>query len=447
MYVIAASSVLLIVFSVRAFFKDSLSSRRRLPAQGVRREIALENLSRIWGKQRNVEISVEKLSTLWKNRNLVPAVAVKVEFSHPELQRFYAENIEERQLFAATAGKVARELLKILDEHGQCPSVVTGDNEKESHLPKSQYDLLAQTTLRVHSLNVAEKLVKATGGGPVMVKALITALAHDIGKIPEFRTSPRYSMGDHPLISANVLHTIKGFNALPYHKEISDAVKLHHLSPRDKLALKLKDADQAARAEELTAHGLPATAIQPSPVIAAPVPATQPPSPSISDEPKERVRIEEIDLPWFDYDEILAELKISINKVIEDDWKAFSMPDGIVYVRPKVIWSAAYKLAEKHGDSSLILQGNADRQFRQRVILSIVNRFREKGFIPPGIVGEGYFSSPFVVKTSEAELAPAYYVPMMAEAFSPTVSALENLKDGKTATITDVRRKLDGEKQ
>lgn len=82
-------------------------------------------------------------------------------------------------------------ILELLDVHGDCPSVVNARGEVEATLDKNAYDVLAKTTLLQHTLHVAEELLKLIPRGPMTPKAIITALGHDLGKIPIYREGVR----------------------------------------------------------------------------------------------------------------------------------------------------------------------------------------------------------------------------------------------------------------
>lgn len=239
--------------------------------------------------------------------------------------------------------------------HGDCPSVVNARGELEATLDKNAYDVLAKTTLLQHTLHVAEELLKLIPRGPMTPKAIITALGHDLGKIPIYREK-LYSMGDHPLIGITVLDRIKGFNEISYSKEIVSAVKEHHRSPKYLLAEKLKEADQNARRKEMAENVMvhePEAGGQASKV------AAQKPSQPVDvfgaeTSEKQEIKLKELDLLWFNADEFLNEMKPYINQLYGGRFDAFSMPDGYVYFQTKVLREVSKKLAKKHGDMSVI---------------------------------------------------------------------------------------------
>lgn len=155
---------------------------------------------------------------------------------------------------------------------------------------------------------------------------------------------------------------------------------------------------------------------------------------AVSDEQEnEKVIITEVDLPWFDFDEFVRELRPEINRIENGRWSAFSMPDGIVYIQPNMLWRTAQTIARRRGDMSLAAAGG-DETFRRNVIFSVVRKFREKGGVPDGILGDTFFSAKYKMKMrkeggSVKEFKPSY-TPLKAEAFAPSVSELEAKKEG-----------------
>ena len=416
-------------------------------------------------------VPLEELSGIWLDRKAYPentestAPAIPVQgnrdgkdeeaavFGHPEAQEFYDKQIKPSSYFKGTPGRVVGELLSLLDREGGCPSVVNITGEEEGKLPGNIFDLLAKTRLLQHTLNVTGNMIESLGGsGPLIPKAVITALAHDLGKIPSYRTA-MYSTGDHPLISIGVLNQIKGFDALPAKErdEIFRAIKDHHRSSGEFLCVKLKEADQAARRKEL-AENTRNMVLSPS---CPPSKEEREDTDSLSDtlactfgssEKDEKVKItpREQAMPWFNPQEFLQELRPYINRLDGGRWDAFSMSSGYVYFQVKVLWEAAKKIARKK-DSMDVLLGDGDEELRQNILYSIVSRLRtEKDAIARGLIRDTYFGAPFVVTMKDGrKFDKGYYTPFNAEAFSSTVSELEALKVGRLKDIVDVNPKYE----
>ena len=134
-----------------------------------------------------------------------------------------------------------------------CPSVVDIRGDVESGWDENTYQILAQTGLLDHSLNVAEEVVQQLSENKawhVIPDTMIAALAHDLGKLESMR-GYLYSLGEHPLAAGRPLGRISEFENLPKKDEILQAIKLHHKMPRGLLGKTLKKADQKARQKEL----------------------------------------------------------------------------------------------------------------------------------------------------------------------------------------------------
>ncbi|MCP4342594.1 MAG: HD domain-containing protein, partial [Desulfobulbaceae bacterium] len=145
------------------------------------------------------------------------------------------------------------QLLMVLDQQGQCPSVVDIQGDVEGGWDENTYQILAKTSLLDHSLNVAEEVVQLLSDNKawhVIPDTMIAALAHDLGKLESMR-GYLYSLGEHPLAAGRPLAGISEFKKLPKKDEILQAIKLHHKMPRGLLGKTLKKADQKARQKEL----------------------------------------------------------------------------------------------------------------------------------------------------------------------------------------------------
>ena len=429
-----------------------LPSRKK----GGKKEIALEALSTIWSRHRNSEISLEQLACLWRNQagQPPPAEAEGPAFKHTEIQDFYDEYVRGRTFSATPAGGVIGEILQLLDREGDCPSVVNGKGEADGLMDKNAYDVLAGVKLYRHILDVAKEMIKAFKGSAAMLpKVLIASLGHDLGKLPSYRQT-LYSLGDHPLISVTILEGLPGYAGLPYKDEVDKAIVDHHRYPKGLLGEKLKDADQAARRTEI------ANNIQESPAAgeAGPEPgrldetlkptlkaeADQAEKDNIfishAKKEKEKISMKEVPLPWFDAEKFLVGLKPYINRLDGQRWSAFSMPDGHVYFQAAVLEEAAKKLGKGNPDIAIM---DSDKELKRNILYSVVCLLRrEKEAISRGLIKDGFFGGPFIVRMQDGREISSYYTPFNAEAFGETVSYFEGLKTGKIQEIEEVRPKI-----
>src|SRR3989304_19338 len=106
------------------------------------------------------------------------------------------------------ASQGVKPLLQLVVENlGHCPSIATDSKDTESFELHLVRDYLAQVSLKEHSYRVAEIIIGLLKDTYLdfenhVPKAVITALAHDLGKIPEYRLSGIYNTTEHPPISA-----------------------------------------------------------------------------------------------------------------------------------------------------------------------------------------------------------------------------------------------------
>jgi len=185
-------------------------------------------------------------------------------FNSTEYMQFYVDNLlpifgqieeEDKVNF-----EVLLEIMKLIDEKGDCPSVVSdveGNNFRSEKIAgKTSFDILKQVSLRKHTLNVAEEALKIVKEKynqitPAVIKELIIAFAHDLGKLPDFRPKD-YSMTAHPVVSAKKLeeYLSKATFSDKTKQMLIEAVEDHHKQPRNDYGKLLKQADQKARERE-----------------------------------------------------------------------------------------------------------------------------------------------------------------------------------------------------
>lgn len=148
---------------------------------------------------------------------------------------FYTEVISpyEKQFKEQNAYEVLIEILKMLDKHGSVPSVVIDVKDNESIDLISVRDNLAQISLKEHVFAVTRAMVEQVRQNysepeNFMPQAIIIALAHDIGKIPELRLSGAYNSYDHAIVSSNWLAEQFTGKDIFWAKQAITAVRDHH---------------------------------------------------------------------------------------------------------------------------------------------------------------------------------------------------------------------------
>jgi len=551
--------VLLLLWALKPAKKNAEENR----TNGQKQEISIEDISIIWTKRKEAVIRLEELARLWRNFNTTQEQNDIPHFFTPVVREFFEKHINKKPFYTGNVKTVINNLLTLLDTEGNIPSVVSGQNETESKIPENTYKMLAQVSLAEHTIHVAEEILAIVPYGANLPIALISALAHDIGKMPKFRKQ-YYSLGDHPFISVTVLESIGGFKELVYKDDIMQAVRDHHLKPKGYVGENLKEADTRARRRELMevqkklAMSPPPDAFEKSePNIDIEIPKdnintenlkegfvdevtilmetptdeipittstptnssnqtptqtltkqpftnqTQTPSnshqtfssfiPSATksdksdkfdagyieldkaDEPddipaifnyqpaklkkpepettvadifintqtetptEEEQKPEEIPMPWFNPEEFLSKILPYVNKIINGRWSAVSMPNGVVYIQPRLFWNVLTEMAAEKGITELVYYED-DKTMKRNCIYTVLNQIQQhKNAVESSLIKKGYFSAPFIVKMKSGDTSRVLYIPLKAqEAFGISVGELEARKEGKVRDIEDI---------
>jgi hypothetical protein len=551
--------VLLLLWALKPAKKNAEENR----TNGEKQEISIEDISIIWTKRKEAVIRLEELARLWRNFNTTQEQNDIPHFFTPVVREFFEKHINKKPFYTGNVKTVINNLLTLLDTEGNIPSVVSGQNETESKIPENTYKMLAQVSLAEHIIHVAEEILAIVPYGANLPIALISALAHDIGKIPKFRKQ-YYSLGDHPFISVTVLESIGGFKELVYKDDIMQAVRDHHLKPKGYIGENLKEADTRARRRELMevqkklAMSPPPDAFEKSePNIDIEIPkdnintenlkkgvvdevtilmetstdkipitasnptnsSNQTPTQTLTKQPftnqtqtpsnsyqtfssftlsatkpeksdkfdtsyiepdkadesddipaifnyqpakfkkpepettvadifintqtetpaEEEQKPEEIPMPWFNPEEFLSKILPYVNKIINGRWSAVSMPNGVVYIQPRLFWNVLTEMAAEKGITELVYYED-DKTMKRNCIYTVLNQIQQhKNAVESSLIKKGYFSAPFIVKMKSGDTSRVLYIPLKAqEAFGISVGELEARKEGKVRDIEDI---------
>ncbi len=415
-------------------------------------KITLRRLSQRWLRpmrqmQGKESRHISELAHLWRDEELIAQKALGCALIHVQAQTFYAQ-LQAWSFFkqAAAQRQVCINILQLLDQEGDCPSVVNVQGDVESGWEANTYQILAKTTLLDHSLNVAGQVVALLSGlqaWHVIPDTMVAALGHDLGKLNHAHGT-LYSLGEHPLASCAMLTGISGFKELARKDEILRAIKLHHKMPDGLLGKTLKKADQQARQRELEnwtdrengeesrratvqaqqqeflppdTRALPSTSM----LFSNEVPVAAPGQ-------HDCMLPQQMDISaWFDAAAFLALLKPLINRLEGRRYLAFSMASGLVYFQVKALEEAARKQAAQAGCMQIATMAQDDLSMRA-VLLSIVQRLRqEDGIIAQDLIKPGYFGGYFQVIRRHGKELKGYYTPFHSEAFG-SIAEMEQVK-------------------
>ncbi len=248
---------------------------------------------------------------------------------------------------------VLKQVIEILHKHGHNPSIVLDNKDQEAVSLVSVKDNLAKTSLKDHSCLVGIILVnkiKETYAQyeNIMPKAIIAALAHDIGKIPELRLTGVYNTKEHPLVSANKLNELFFGNPVFWAKDVIKAISEHHISSTgDQFTQLLQQADRQARQQELLKY-----------------------SKDFSIKPFRE---------WFRADDFLKMIEPYINvSQSGNKWQAFTFK-GVIYCRPDYIYDTVKKMCRENKVLDLSFAYEAEKE---NVLKMIINELANRKLHP-----------------------------------------------------------------
>jgi len=169
--------------------------------------------------------------------------------------------------------RIVFELLAFLDKNKNITSVATLFNEDPEKMTysskvvtsdgKTSYDILKTFTLLNHTIRVSDNILtmikdggRETGGILLYARALIAALAHDIGKVEVYGFDTKikgqmYRTVPHEKLSAIIFQEM--YPDYNHVHGVIDAIKSHHISkPQGTISYYLKLADQKSREQEIS---------------------------------------------------------------------------------------------------------------------------------------------------------------------------------------------------
>jgi len=421
-------------------------------------EKTLAEVSRTWNCQESKTLSgnivdFREIAKIWREPEpeQTDAPLPRPTFKHGEIEHFFSEMVEKRRAIKGDRRTIIIKLLKMLDEKGDCPSVVKMNPlEAEGKFPEDTFSMLATIPLYRHTLQVARKCAAKVNQELMLPDIFIVSLAHDIGKIPSYHDK-MYATADHPLISAIILNGITEYASLANREELDKIIREHHLLKADyPLTKMLKQCDQDVRKEELAVLiGEAVERDKTSTKTGDPVPqncltATGKPVARDATLPEDKQahplgEFESLefsepvaqDLPsWFDADALLSAVKKRVNQLETTPkgqrWAAVSTNLGLVFVNPDGLWAA---IKEVSGKDPAILTADADEATKRNLLYTIVWELSKvKDAIATEYVSEKYYTTKATIVTGGGKGFTALLVPFRANAFGESVATLEALK-------------------
>jgi hypothetical protein len=431
----------------------------------------LAEISSLWTGREPV-VHFKDIARIW--REAPQAAGMKrprPAFRHPEIDTFFADWVENRQVLKGSKRAVVEAILSILDQEGDCPSVVRKNkSESDASLDQDVFTLLTTIPLWRHTLAVAQVMARKVTQEVLLPDALIVSLGHDLGKIPA-HLDALYRTGDHPLVSLILLHRIQEFEVMPNREEISEAIRQHHLIKTDSpLAAALKEADRQVRLEEISrltgpeppsgsdASGKLEDTTAPGPkksggevsgqrrkggkapggekrsqapraeldTVSDPLDSVSRPTEEESHEQRASAWGEGGVPSWFDPDAILAGLLGRVNELRRGRWSVVSSPEGLVFAQPDALWAEVKKLA---GKDPRVLAADGDATGKRALLLLVVREMsRQRKAIATEFVADGHYVTQCVIVMESDRTLQVPLVPFRVEAFGLPPSVLETRK-------------------
>lgn len=465
--VLLASAVIgtvLVTWAARNLFRlDGNDEIKEEPAPEKVEKIPLAAVSRTWKFNdckalKGDVVDLRDLAVVWREpeaeKDAPPQP--RPSFSIKEIDEFFAEMVEKRRAIKGARRTIIIKILKMLDEAGNCPSVVRkNEKDAENKYPEETFALLATIPLYRHTLRVARICAAKVRQEVMLPDLFIVSLGHDLGKIPSYHDR-LYSTGDHPLISQVALNSIAEYASLPNRTELDRIIRGHHMmKPDNQLTDLLKHCDQEARKEELA--GLIGSVIDCDKASAktgnevskksnphTPAEKASGKKSKLSEEEREHplgeIESQELPIPvaqelpsWFDADAIIAAVKKRINQLEETPrgtrWTAVSTHHGVVYANPDGLWKA---IKEVSGNDPAILVADADETAKRNLLYTVVWELsKRKDAIATDYVAAKYYTTQATIVTGAGKGFTSLLVPFRVEAFGETDGSLEEKKSSR----------------
>lgn len=418
------------------------------------------------------EVSLAKVSDVWAERKPAAATCPEGEgaksivrmpdlkFGHAEISEFYREIEQKWGPFKYPNREIIQKLLQILDKLGDCSSIVNDGLPIEHEafiLNNFYYNLLAKVPLWQHSLSVAMSMVPTDHWDGILApRYIIMGLAHDLGKIPEYREK-YYVTGDHPILSTLVLNGIPEYRTLHRKDDVDYAIKNHHIpNPKESFTMRLKKIDGVVRTDELAVQfnllHRKNISIEQEHDYSGKMENDPKWGTQMYDYPYAASRNVEYDHPlgfrpkdystgykpelveiskWFDPVAVIKVLRDSINRVENKRWDAVSMNDGLVYFNQDAVYRALMTVSPRN--PYLMASQTYESEKRNILYTVILELNRAYGAIASELLHDGYYMCPVKVITGSGKAlssrdSPIYLIPFKADGFGVLPSDLEKEK-------------------
>ncbi|AJC92224.1 hypothetical protein CSUB8523_0700 [Campylobacter subantarcticus LMG 24377] len=250
--------------------------------------IHIKDLSKLWIEEESIILNDPLKQSL--KRKYQPLAHTKNEdllsiahFKNDNIILFLEKSIKPYlNILESEELKAIVKLLHILEDNSKAPSVVPNKNDPNAtygfgHLKnivepltldgKTRFDIFYTISLLDHTLEVARNTIDTIESNKnfkkkdILAQAIISALAHDIGKIEKYKMQDKskdfiaLKEQPHHVISNIILYD--SFKTLPNLDQIAKAVINHHsgaIAKEDVLLKLLVDCDKQTREKEIHSY-------------------------------------------------------------------------------------------------------------------------------------------------------------------------------------------------
>jgi len=284
-------------------------------------------------------------------------------------------------------------LIKLIEDYGNSSlSIVTDKNciydDEIYDLEYPYKKILSQITLMMHTYKVVENMAtivkkEYSDYKKLMPMTIIASLAHDLGKIQEFRGNNPCKMSQHSLISGMRLAELLFKVDVSWKDTVIEAVKRHHIDSEDQFDKVLKQADKKAREAELM----------------------------LVMDGYTRKKFDE----WFNADRFIEKLKPEINVRLHYNrkLKAFSYK-GIIFVRPMFM----YEIARNMCDEAKTLDMNFVYDSDKEVIMKQISEALKNAGHVLDTLKEGRYSVKYEIIFTSGKRFTEYLLPLKIKGIS-----------------------------
>ena len=259
-------AITLFYMSLALYLQNKIAKRKNCAIQ----EVELKQIANIWLESESYKNLIKEeviKETKTKEPKEKKADFIIPSFKNPRSYELFDFINKNKEAFNLDGVSIISDLIKIL-ENNPTSSVASKfkqdpnykDYKKLVVANKTSYDILSETDLYTHTLDVVDEVIKYVNENfekektIYLQRAIIAALAHDIGKIQKPLTASvtidLFKKAPHNVISALILR--EKYPELD--QNTIEAVEQHHGAIKDKNNYILKillEADKKAREKEI----------------------------------------------------------------------------------------------------------------------------------------------------------------------------------------------------